>query len=107
MSFPNHVTGKARAALGREWGKRSAAKWKPSEPDPKTLAYRHKQDRKGRTIAEGHDYWPDKTRHWLIRHSLHGDTDQVDLVINARLWRTGSLLRARNAIKWGQWQRSP
>lgn len=103
MSFPNHVKGWARVELGREWGKRSAAKHKPREPDPETLAYRAKQDRRGQTIAEGRDYLTDKIRHWLIRHSLHGNTDQVDLVINGTHWRTGSKRRARQAIKWDVW----
>lgn len=103
MSFPNHVKGRARVELGREWGRRSAAKRKPREPDAETLAYRAKQDRRGQWIAEGCDYRANKTRHWLIRHSLHGDTDQVDLVINGTYWKTGSKRRARQAIKWGVW----
>lgn len=103
MSFPNHVTGPARVALGRKWGKRSAAKWQPRDPDPETLAYRAKQDRRGQRIAEGRDYRANKTRHWLIRYSIHGDTDQVDLVINGTHWKTGSKRLARYAIRWGKW----
>jgi len=104
MSFPNHITGKARVELGRKWGRQSASKRKPAQLDLETVVWRAKQDRKGRVIAEGHDYRSGKTRHWLIRHSVSGDVDQVDLMINGERWKTGSLASARFALKWGFWK---
>lgn len=103
MNFPNHVKGRARVELGREWGKRSAEKRQPSPLDLETQWWRAKHDRKGRAIREGRDYRADATRHWLIRHSIAGDVDQVDLVLNGRVWRTGALRKAAYAIRYEKW----
>lgn len=99
MSFPNYVTGKARVGLGRQWGKRSAEKRQPSPLDLETQRWRAKHDRKGITIREGRDYRADASRHWTIQHSIAGDVDQVDLVLNGRVWRTGGLRQLSHKIK--------
>lgn len=74
-----------------------------SLPDAETAMRRALDDARGETIDEGRDWIDGKERHWLIRRSLYGRTNQVDLVINGTPWRTGALAHARHAIKWGKW----
>jgi hypothetical protein len=74
-----------------------------SLPDAETAMRRALDDARGQTIDEGRDWIGGKERHWLIRRSIHGRTNQVDVVINGTLWRTGALVHARYALKWGKW----
>ena len=87
MSFPNHVRGLKRKALGREWGLRSAKAWKPRDPDYETIRKRALDDRRGTVLREGMTYHGDgRITKWHIRHSINGRTDQFDLVANGRVW---------------------
>lgn len=44
------------------------------------------------------------TTRWLLRRSLHGRVNQVDLLIDGTIWRTGSLRDALAAIRWQKWR---
>lgn len=73
------------------------------EPDFETLRMRALWDAKGRLIREGCTMRATGTVHWLLRRSLHGRVNQVDLLINGQLWRTGSLRSAAAALRWQKW----
>lgn len=107
MSFPNHIKGQARVALGRKWGlasaKVQAAQRLARGIDWHTQRMRSAHDAKGQVIREGTSYRADRTTHWKLVRSIAGRINQVDLVIAGRVWRTGRNRTANTAIKFGQW----
>jgi len=60
-------------------------------------------DAKGQTIREGCTYTTGTVRPWLLRRSLHGRTDQVDLLIDGAVVRTCGRCEADSAIRWMVW----
>jgi hypothetical protein len=102
--YPRHK----RRAVAREWGRRSQAVQaearKTREPDFHTLRLRSLHDRRGELIAEGTSYRAGRVHDWRIVHSLTGRVNQVDLLIDGTLWRTGSLERAEIAVASGVWR---
>ena len=87
MSFPNHVKGAARVALGSDWGKRSSAKRKPAE-DWGSQYLRAQHDAKGQVLREGCTYTATGETLWQVRRSIAGRCDQLDLVANGKTVRT-------------------
>lgn len=107
MSFPNHIKGAARVALGFQWGKASAktqAKQRLSTGiDWFTQRMRSAHDAKGQVFREGTSYRANRTTHWQLVRSIAGRINQVDLVIAGCVWKTGSNRTAQTAIRFGQW----
>lgn len=103
--YPRHK----RRAVAREWGRRSQAVQaearKTREPDFQTARLRALHDRRGELIREGTSYKAGRVHDWRIVRSLRGRINQVDLIIDGQLWRTGSLERAEIAMQTGEWQK--
>lgn len=92
MSFPNYVTGTARVALGRKWGRasavtRQAARMK-REPDWHTQRMRALHDAKGQVLREGCTYTAAGATNWQVRRSIAGRINQLDLVANSTIIKT-------------------
>jgi len=102
MSFPNHIHGKARVDKGREWGKRSAAKRKPTEPDWREICKRGAEAMRGQVLREGVSWTGEELCQWRIVRSIRGRTNQVDLVVGDWI-RTGSMRTALAALRYGRW----
>lgn len=68
------------------------------------LRLRALHDRRGELIAEGVSYSKRGAKSWRIVHSIAGRVNQVDLLIDGALWRTGSLERAQIAASTGIWR---
>lgn len=102
--YPRHK----RRAVAREWGRRSQAVQaearKSREPDLHTLRLRALHDRRGELIREGTSYKSGRVHDWRIVRSVRGRINQVDLIIDGQLWRTGSLERAEIAVDTGVWR---
>lgn len=107
MSFPNHMTGQARVALGRKWGLASAESRNRQRLargiDWHTQRMRAAHDAKGQVLREGTSYRYGRTTNWQIVRSVFGRVNQFDLVINGRVWRTGSIRSAQSAVRYGRW----
>jgi hypothetical protein len=60
-----------------------------SGPDAETLRRRALDDARGRTIRAGVTYFGDgRIVPWLVRRSIAGRSNQLDLVVAGRLFRT-------------------
>ncbi len=77
-----------RSAIAREWARRSAkvrrAKCAATGADAETLAWREKQDRRGRIVRAIYG----RGSLVEVRYSTHGRSDQFDVILNGSLWRT-------------------
>ena len=107
MSFPHHVKGRARFLLGSKWGLASAqARQKlrmEHGPDWHTVRMRAMDDMRGHVLRSGCTYRHGEEVHWQLVRSRCGRLNQVDLVVNGIVWRTGSLRNAEAAIRWQKW----
>lgn len=90
--------------LGRKRGLASAEAWMPQPADADTLRMRALHDRRGELIREGTSYRAGRVHDWRIVRSVRGRINQVDLIIDGQLWRTGSLERAEIAVDTGIWR---
>jgi hypothetical protein len=61
---------------------------------------RAKWDRKGQTIREGCTYSASAVNCWLVRWSVAGRVDQLDLVFSGTVVFTGSTRRLRKIAPW-------
>lgn len=93
-----------RRELGRKQGLASAKAWSPQRADLDTLRMRALHDRRGELIREGTSYRNGRVHDWRIVRSFRGRINQVDLIIDGQLWRTGSLVRAEIAVDTGVWR---
>ncbi len=75
------------------------------EVDCDTAYRRALHDAKGQMIREGCTYTAAGVRPWLLRRSVNGRTDQVDLLISGLLVRTCGRGAADSAIRWSVWPR--
>ena len=99
-----------RSGVAREWARRSNAlseKRAARGVDADTLRWRAMEDARGETLREGRDYSAGVEKHWLIRRSVRGRIDSVDLLRDGRLFRTGGIDQAAHAVKWGVWKLRP
>lgn len=71
--------------------------------DADTLRWRALHDAKGIVLREGVTYRASGVTTWQLRRSLDGRVNQVDLIINGIVWRTGARRDAEKAIKRGKW----
>lgn len=70
--------------------------------DADTMRWRALQDARGMVLREGCTYRADSVTTWQLRRSVAGRINQVDLLVNGALWRTGSLRAACHAIRRGK-----
>jgi hypothetical protein len=81
-----------RRAIAQEWARRSQAvqaqKRLAREPDFETVRARALHEARGRLLREGRTYFAQACTHWQVRRSQHGRTDQRDVIVNGKLWRT-------------------
>ena len=103
MSLPNHIPKHRRSAVSQRWHEAKARRRMEREPDFETQRLRALWDAKGQTIREGCTMRAAGTTHWILRRSVHGRVNQVDLLIDGQLWRTGALRSALSAIRWQKW----
>jgi hypothetical protein len=73
------------------------------ESDLDTLRWRALDDARGLILRQGCTMRVSGMTCWLLRRSLHGRANQVDLLVNDLLFRTGSLRSALSAIRWQKW----
>ena len=71
--------------------------------DADTLRWRALHDAKGLLLREGATYRASGVITWQLRRSLAGRVNQVDLLVNGIVWRTGSMRAASHAIRRGKW----
>lgn len=108
MQALQNIPRRKRSAVAREWGLRSQAVQaearKDREPDFHTTRLRALHDRRGELIREGVSYRNGREISWRIIRSVRGRINQVDLLLDGQLWRTGSLERAEIAVETGVWR---
>lgn len=93
LRYPRHL----RRARAREWGRRShavqAAARLQREPDPHTLRMRALHDARGQVLREGCTYTAAGSTAWEVRRSIRGRINQLDLVANGAVVKTGGARR--------------
>jgi hypothetical protein len=96
-----------RQEIGRRRGLASGVVWRERrrtrEVEADTLRWRALHDAKGQLLREGCTYRADSETHWQLRRSTAGRVNQVDLVVNSVVWRTGCLRDAERAIRRSKW----
>ncbi len=104
--YPKHM----QPAVAREWAQRSnaaqAAARMTRPVDADTLRWRALQDARGQLLRHGCTYTAGTETHWEARRSVLGSVKQVDLLINGRIWRTGSIRAVNAAIRWRNWTKT-
>lgn len=90
-------------AMARRSNEVQAAARLLREPDADTLRWRALHDARGQVIREGVTYTAGKETRWLVCRSRAGRTNQVDLVVDGTLRRTGAMRTALRAIRRGAW----
>lgn len=63
-------------------------------------------DARGQVLREGITYRATGVTPWQIRRSLRGRVNQIDVVVNGVVWRTGAMRFAERAIRRGRWPRT-
>lgn len=81
-----------RRAVAQEWARRSnaaqAQKRMERGPDAETVRKRALHDSRGQVLRSGVCYKAGKEIAWQVRRSIHGRTNQLDLVSNGRVIQT-------------------
>ena len=81
----------SRRELGRKRGLASAAAWKPCRADADTMRQRAISDARGEILRTGVTYFGiGRVAPWLVRRSVAGRCNQLDLLLGGRLVCTGS-----------------
>ena len=83
----------ARRAVAREWARRSQRAQSAARltrgPDAETIRRRAIADARGQILRAGVTYFGDgRVVPWLVRRSLAGRCNQLDLLLGGRLVRT-------------------
>jgi hypothetical protein len=82
-----------RRAVAQAWARRSRAAQAAARmargPDADTLRRRTLHDARGRVVHEGCTYFGDgRIVPWRVVRSVRGRTDQFDVIVGERLWKT-------------------
>lgn len=81
-----------RRSVSQVWARRSLRVQRSARrtrgPDDVTVRWRARQDARGQVLREGHTYRATGVVHWLVRRSVRGRVNQVDIVVDGRVWRT-------------------
>ena len=75
----------------------------PEPVDADTVRRRALDDARGLLLREGVTYRAGGETHWQLRRSLRGRVNQVDLVVDGVVWRTGARRDADKAVRRGKW----
>ena len=76
--------------IGRKRGLASARAWTPVAADADTLRRRALYDARGQVVREGVTYFGDgRETPWLVQRSMEGRSDQFDVLVSGKLWKTG------------------
>lgn len=77
-----------RSVVAREWSRRAAVARRAAcaerGPDAETLAWRAKQDRRGLPVRAIYS----RGCEIVVRWSVAGRSDQLDVILDGSLWRT-------------------
>lgn len=105
MTFPNHITGRARKELGRTWGERSAAAKSAartsSAPDGETLHRRALADARGQIVRAGFSVVAGRWVDWCVRRAMApgSRTNQFEFVAAGRVKLTAGPRRFPRRIR--------
>ena len=98
MSIPYYVPPSERSAVSAAWNKAKAQKRMERGADADTLRRRALHDARGQIMREGVTYFGDgRVVPWSVRRSVRGRVDQFDMIVGARVWRTGGV---RKVARW-------
>lgn len=93
LRYPKHL----RRAKAQEWARRSnavqAATRMQREPDFHTARMRALHDARGTVLREGCTYTAAGSTAWEVRRSIRGRINQLDLVANGAVVKTGGARR--------------
>lgn len=86
----------ARRAVAQAWARRSQAVQAAARlnrgADADTLRRRAAHDARGEVLRHGVTFFGDgRVVPWCVRRSVAGRCDQLDLVADARVWRTAGM----------------
>ena len=94
---------KERRAVARLWAQRSnavqAAARRARVPDADTLRRRALHDARGQTVREGTTYTAAAEIAWRVARSRHGRSNQLDVIVNGRIWRTAGARRIAQILR--------
>lgn len=88
MSIPNWVPRASRRQFSELGNRAKAALRLERGCDADTLRLRALHDARGQQLREGRTYSAAGVIHWRVIRSLHGRTDQRDVLVNNELFRT-------------------
>ena len=88
MSLPYWCAKSERSALGKALAAAKERKRIAACVDANTLAWRAKDGRRGTVLRLGCTYSATGRIEWLVRHSIAGRSDQLDLVANGHVVKT-------------------
>lgn len=81
-----------RRSIAQEWARRSNSAQAEARlvrgPDADTLRARALGDARGQVLRDGCTYRAGVITHWQVARSVAGRTDQRDVLVNGKLWRT-------------------
>lgn len=105
MTFPNHVRGHARRALGRKWG-RAAAEARElnrllTSPDFRTQLMRARHDMRGQIVRAGFSVFAGRWVNWCVRRAMlpGSRTNQFEFVASGRVKLTAGPRRFPRRIR--------
>jgi hypothetical protein len=75
----------------------------PPPVDADTLRCRALDDARGLLLRHGATYTAAGVTRWELRRSRRGRVNQVDLIVDGIVWRTGARRDADRAIRRGKW----
>ncbi len=105
MTFPNHITGRARKELGRKWGNAAAEARELnrmlSAPDFRTKLSRAKWDARGQMGRAGFSVVAGRWVNWCVRRAMlpGSRTNQFEFVASGRVKLTAGLRRFPRRIR--------
>ena len=94
-----------RRAVAQEWARRSQAvqaeRRMQRGPDAETLRWRAAQDARGQIMREGVTYFGDgRVVRWCVRRSVAGRVNQLDVVVDGKVWRTTGSRAVRRLMRY-------
>lgn len=92
ISALHRVPRNERRALAQEWARRSNAVQAEArmarDPDLDTIRSRALHDARGQLLREGCTYRAGRVVPWQVVRSRAGRTNQIDIIVAGRVWRT-------------------
>jgi len=100
ISALHRVPRKLRRARAQEWARRSQAAQAAARmergPDAETIRRRAMEDARGTVLRHGVTFFGDgRVVAWEIRRAVRGRIDQLEVVVDGRVW----LIGGRRAVR--------